>query len=198
MRITQFSALAAVVALASVGLGLSGCSTSASSTSGSTRMAKISQPSTAYPHAHKTLSRMVGKAPGIRKFLKNAYGYVVFPTVGEGAFIVGGAHGRGSAFRNNTKVANCTISKASVGWQAGGQTYSEVIFFKSKPQFDNFLSGNFAFDTGVKATAVKAGAAASVGYNDGVAVFSLPKGGLIASAAVGGQHFSCKMRNRHQ
>jgi lipid-binding SYLF domain-containing protein len=155
-------------------------------------MAKISQPGTAYPEAHKTMSRMVAKDSGMRKFLKNAYGYAVFPTIGEGAFIVGGSHGSGGAFRNNNKVASCTISKASIGAQVGGQAYSEVIFFKSKPVFNSFIAGKFGFDSGVKATAVKAGAAAGVSYNQGVAVFSLAKGGAIASAAVGGQHFSCK------
>jgi len=184
------TATATIIALA--GLGLAACATSAGSTSGSTPMAKISQPSTAYPEAHKTMSRMVAKDSGMRQFIKNAYGYAVFPTVAEGALIVGGAHGSGGAFRDNKKVASCSISKASIGIQAGGQAYSEVIFFKSKPAFDNFIAGRFAFDSGIKATAVKAGASAGVSYNQGVAVFSLPKGGLIASAAVGGQHFSCK------
>lgn len=184
------TATVGIIALA--GLGLAACATSTSSTSGTTPMARISQPGTAYPEAHETMSRMVAKDSGMRKFIKDAYGYAVFPTVAEGALIVGGAHGNGGAFRNDNKVASCSISKASIGAQVGGQAYSEVIFFKSKPAFDDFIAGRFAFDSGIKATAVKAGAAAAVSYNQGVAVFSLPKGGLIASAAVGGQHFSCE------
>src|SRR5690625_2782500 len=87
------TATATIIALA--GLGLAACATSAGSTSGSTPMAKISLPSTAYPEAHKTMSRMVAKDSGMRQFIKNAYGYAVFPTVAEGALIVGGAHGSG-------------------------------------------------------------------------------------------------------
>ncbi|MGH8274383.1 MAG: YSC84-related protein [Gammaproteobacteria bacterium] len=191
MKITGYSTLTAV-AIAVAGLGLGACTATTSTTSGQSPMAQVSQPSTAYPQAHQTMGRMVGADPSMRKFLKNAYGYAVFPTVSKGALIVGGTYGQGGAFRNGKMVAKCSIAKGSIGFQIGGKAYSEVIFFKSKPYFDKFVNGNFSFDTGVSAVAANAGAAANVSYNKGVAVFSLPKGGLIASASVGGQNFSCK------
>lgn len=190
MHITRYTAIAAPAA--AMILGLAACSATSSATSGSIAMARISQPSAAYPQAHKTMSRMVGVDPSMRSFLKNAYGYAVFPTVSKGALIVGGSYGEGGAFRGGKMVAKCSISKGSIGFQVGGEAYSEVIFFKSRPYFDQFVRGHFSFAAGVTAVAVTAGAAAGVSYSNGVAVFTLPKGGLIASAAVGGQNFSCQ------
>lgn len=195
MRSIRCSTLIAAAAVVAAG-GLAACTATTSATSGQSPMAKVSQPSTAYPQAHQTMGRMVGADPSMRKFLNKAYGYAVFPTVSKGALIIGGSYGKGGAFRNGKLVANCSIAKGSVGFQVGGKAYSEVIFFKSKPYFDKFVNGNFSFDTGVSAVAANAGAAANVGYNKGVAVFSLPKGGLIASASVGGQNFSCKPAQR--
>ncbi|HEX5313864.1 MAG TPA: YSC84-related protein, partial [Gammaproteobacteria bacterium] len=130
--------------------------------------------------------------PSLKRFIDNSYGYAVFPTVSSGAFIVGGSYGEGAAFHGSQMVAKCSISKGSIGAQVGGQAYSEVIFFQSKPYFDNFVNGNFTFSAEISAVALTAGAAANVAYNNGVAVFVLPKGGLMASAAVGGQKFSCQ------
>lgn len=176
-------------------LGLAACSTTstASATSGGGWNGKppAGAPQGNHPLAQETLARMVAKDPGIKRFLKDAYGYVVFPTVSQGAFIVGGSYGEGGAFQGGEMVARCSIAKGSVGFQIGGQAYSEVIFFKTRPYFDTFLAGDFTFNTGVSAVAVTAGATANVSYNEGVAVFTLPKGGLIASAAVGGQNFDC-------
>ncbi len=191
MRIPGSSTLTAA-AIVAAGFGLGACTATSSASSGQAPMAQISQPSTAYPQAHQTMARMVGADPGIRKFLDNAYGYAVFPTVSKGALIIGGSYGKGGAFRGGKLVANCSIAKGSIGFQIGGKAYSEVIFFKSRPYFEQFIGGNFTFGSGVSAVAANAGAAASVGYNKGVAVFTLVKGGLMAAAAVGGQNFECK------
>lgn len=151
----------------------------------------VNVPLDSYPGAHNTLQRMVAEDPTLKEFIHNSYGMAIFPTVSKGAFIVGGAYGEGWAFRGGEKVAECSITKGSIGFQIGGKAYSEVIFFKTRPYFDDFVNGNFSFTTGVSAVAVAAGAAANVTYSDGVAVFTLPKGGLMAAAAVGGQSFDC-------
>lgn len=192
-----FATAAAGVAM----IGLAACSTTATSsaTSGSNAWTgEKTEPSAQHPYplAHKTLSRMVEKDPGIKRFIKNSYGYAVFPTVSEGALIVGGSYGEGGAFHAGKRVARCSIAKGSIGFQIGGKAYSEVIFFKSRPYFDTFVNGDFSFTTGVSAVAVTTGAAANVSYSDGVAVFTLPKGGLIASAAVGGQSFDCQTASK--
>ncbi|HME37925.1 MAG TPA: lipid-binding SYLF domain-containing protein [Steroidobacteraceae bacterium] len=144
-------------------------------------------------------------------FFKKCYGYAVFPTVGEGGFIVGGARGKGRVFVHGKVVGDTTMTQVSVGFQAGGKAYSQIIFFQDKRALDEFTSGSFEFAAGVSAVAITAGASASAGttgassgasggkkdattsgddYQKGMAVFTIAKGGLMYTATVAGQKFS--------
>jgi lipid-binding SYLF domain-containing protein len=147
-------------------------------------------------------------------FFKNSYGYVVFPTVGKGGLGVGAAHGNGRAYAQGKYVGDVTMNQVSVGFQAGGQAFSQIIFIEDKRAFDEFSSGNFEFDATVQAVAITASATASAGsagsaagasagkkdattvgkYHKGLAVFTVAKGGLMYQAAVGGQKFKYKAR----
>lgn len=128
--------------------------------------------------------------PSIASFFDDAKGYAVFPTVAKGAVGVGGAYGKGELFANDVKVGNCSLSQATIGFQLGGQAYSEIIFFQSEVALENFKTGNFAFSAQASAVAVTAGASADADYESGVAVFTVEKGGLMYEASVGGQKFS--------
>ncbi len=143
-------------------------------------------------------------------FFKNSYGYAIFPTVGEGSFIVGAAHGDGRVYERGVLVGNTAVTQLSVGWQAGGEGYSEIIFFKDKRALDAFESGNFQFGAGVAVVAITAGASASAdttgtqasasggrndaavagAYRNGMVVFTIVKGGLQGGASVEGEKFS--------
>ena len=145
-------------------------------------------------------------------FFRHCYGYAVFPTVGEGAFIVGGAGGKGGVFIHGRQVGEATLAQVSVGFQAGGQAYSEIIFFEDKRAADEFESGHFEFGGDVGVVAITAAAQASAAtngqeagasggekdarttghYYKGMAVFTIAKGGLMYQAAVAGQKFSYK------
>ena len=143
-------------------------------------------------------------------FFRDSYGYAVFPTVGEGSFIVGAAHGDGRVYVHGVRVGKAAVTQLSVGWQAGGQAYSEIIFFKDQQALDAFESGNFQFGAGVSAVVITAGASASANtsgtqasasggqnnahvmgsYSNGMAVFTIVKGGLEGGASVEGEKFS--------
>jgi lipid-binding SYLF domain-containing protein len=143
-------------------------------------------------------------------FFNHSYGYAVFPTVGQGSFIVGAAHGDGRVYVHGVRVGTAAVTQLSVGFQAGGQAYSEIIFFKDQQALDAFESGNFQFGAGVSAVVITAGASASAGtsgtqasvsggqnnaqvagtYNNGVVVFTIVKGGLEGGVSVEGEKFS--------
>jgi lipid-binding SYLF domain-containing protein len=143
-------------------------------------------------------------------FFHRSYAYAVFPTVGEGALGVGGALGKGRVYVHGRLVGDTTMGQLSVGFQAGGKAYSQIIFFENKAALDEFESGTFEFAAGASAVAITAGANASVGtsgtsagasstenhvretgaYEKGMAVFTIAKGGLMYSAAIAGQKFS--------
>ncbi len=152
------------------------------------------------------------KAGESAKFFQTSYGYAVFPTVGKGGFVVGGAHGTGHVYARGKRVGSTSLTQLSVGLQAGGQAYSEIIFFEDKRAFDEFTGGNFELSAGVSAIAITSAASASAGtqgadasasggkndavtaggYYKGVAVFTIAKGGLMYEATVAGQKFSYK------
>ncbi|MGO9036376.1 MAG: YSC84-related protein [Steroidobacteraceae bacterium] len=143
-------------------------------------------------------------------FFGSSYGYAVFPTIGKGGLVVGAAHGTGHVYQKGRYVGSTSMTQLSVGFQLGGQAYSEIIFFEDQRAFNEFTSGSFTFSGDVSAVAITAGASASAGtggttagasggkkdattaggYQKGVAVFTIAKGGLMYQAAVAGQKFS--------
>jgi lipid-binding SYLF domain-containing protein len=148
-------------------------------------------------------------------YFGNCYGYAVFPTVGAGGLGVGGAYGRGHVYVHGAYVGDTTMGEVSVGFQAGGKAYSQIIFFEDKRSLEEFESGNFEFGADASVVAITAGvnvgagtvggvdAGASAGphdatthgrYHKGMAVFTVAKGGLMYEASVAGQKFSYKAR----
>jgi lipid-binding SYLF domain-containing protein len=127
--------------------------------------------------------------PEMSRFFDKAVGYAVFPTVKKGAVGVGGASGSGIVFEKGTAVGKASLTQVTIGAQIGGQTYSEVIFFETASALTDFKKGTLALAAQASAVAASAGASKDVKYQDGVAVFTHEKGGLMAEASVGGQKF---------
>src|ERR1700726_1426228 len=105
-------------------------------------------------------------------FFSRSYAYAVFPTVGSGALGVGGAYGKGRVYVHGVYTGNATMGQVSVGFQAGGKAYSQIIFFEDKRALDEFESGNFEFGADASVVAVTAGANATAGTNGGIAIAS--------------------------
>ena len=127
--------------------------------------------------------------PGMQAWFKEAYGYVVFPSVGKAGFGIGGARGKGLVYEQRKLVGKSTLTQVTIGLQFGGQAFSEVVFFKDKTAFDDFTRENFEFGAQVSAVALTTGASADLAYNGGVAIVTATKGGLMYEASVGGQKF---------
>ena len=145
-------------------------------------------------------------------FFGNSYGYAVFPTIGKAGLGIGGAHGEGRVYERGKYVGDTKMTQLSIGFQAGAEGFSEIIFFQDKRSFDEFTSGNFEFGANVGAvvitaaasgTATTGGSTASASggkkdattagqYDKGTAIFVISKGGLMYEASVSGQKFSYK------
>lgn len=123
-------------------------------------------------------------------YFDNAYGYVVFPSVGKGGYIVGGGTGEGRVYEQDNFIGHSRIINLTVGAQIGGQSYSEIIFFKDKASLDDFKAGSFEFAAQASAVFVTEGVSKDHQYDSGVAVFTMPKAGAMAEASIGGQKFS--------
>lgn len=128
--------------------------------------------------------------PGLKRFFDGSAGYAVFPNVAKGGLVVGGAGGRGFVFEKGKAVGRTTLSQVSVGAQVGGQAYYEIIFFETAQTLAEFKKGGWTMAAQVSAVALHSGASANAAYSDGVAVFTLSKGGAMVEASVGGQKFT--------
>jgi len=145
----------------------------------------------AIKEARDTIAAFKKADPGLsKKFFNPAVGYAVFPKVTKGAVGIGGAGGSGVLFEKGKPTGKVSLSQVTVGAQLGGQTYSEIIFFESAPALNDFKNGTLALAAQVSAVAAKAGASENAAYQNGVAVFTTGKGGLMFEASVGGQKFS--------
>jgi lipid-binding SYLF domain-containing protein len=145
------------------------------------------------------------------RFFNNCYGYAIFPNVGKAGFVIGGSYGEGKVYycSSGAHVGDAKVYKGNIGWQLGGQVFSQILFFEDQRAFDEFTNGNFEFSADASAVAITAGASASAstggssagisgGQNDaktvgdyykGVATFTVAKGGLMYEAAIGGQKY---------
>lgn len=151
------------------------------------------------------------ESPAVAKFFKNSYGYAVFPTIGKAGFIVGGSYGKGQVYRDGKVTGKTSVVEGSIGFQLGGEAFSQIIFFQDKRAYDEFTSGNFEFGATAQAVVITAGAQAKAGttgtsagasagpktgvqaeteYVKGMATFVQSKGGLMYEASIGGQKFT--------
>lgn len=140
--------------------------------------------------ANATLQDMTRRDPALGGVLQRSAGYAVFPQIGKGGFIAGGAHGRGVLYENGRPIGWVQLSQASLGALAGGQTFSQLIVFRDPRALNDIKDGQFTVGGDISAVALTAGAAAQANFINGAAVFILPRGGLMAEVAVNGQRIS--------
>jgi lipid-binding SYLF domain-containing protein len=146
------------------------------------------------PSLHEAVMETVDliklRDPSVAKWFENAHGYAVFPGIGAGGFILGGGYGTGEVFVGGSRIGTAKVTQLNIGATVGGQVTRQIIFFRDKLALDSFTRGGFEFDAAASAVAIKSGAAASANYNNGVAVFVMPKQGAMVQASLGTQRFT--------
>jgi lipid-binding SYLF domain-containing protein len=145
--------------------------------------------------AQEAKAAMLEKDPDMQRFFDSAAAYVIIPTVGKAGVGIGGARGKGLLYEGGNITGEVTLTQLTVGFQWGGQAYSEFIFFKDDLALEDFKRGNYELGAQVSAVAVTAGASADANYSGGVAIFTQAKGGLMYEASVGGQKFKVEMKD---
>lgn len=144
----------------------------------------------------------------VAELASEAYGLAVLPTIGKGGVGVGGAGGSGCVFAGGEQTGTVKMGQVTIGWQLGGQAFSQLILFKNADTYKEFTGGEFEFGAGASAVALTYGAQAEAGtkgaaasagdtkgqsaWKRGMAVFTLAKGGLMYEASIGGQKYNFK------
>jgi len=144
----------------------------------------------------------------VSEMLGESYGYAILPTIGKGGIGIGGAGGSGCVYAGGVHTGNTSMGQITIGFQLGGQAFSQIILFKNKDTYDGFTTGEFEFGAQASAVALTYGASAEAGtqgasssagetkgagaWKRGMAVFTLAKGGLMYEATIGGQKYKYK------
>lgn len=143
--------------------------------------------------AQQAKATALTKSSKMQSFFDDAKAYVIFPNVGKGGLIVGAASGHGAVYERGTLVGMASMKQVDVGAQIGGKAYSEIIFFKTDKALQEFMDSELKLSGKISAIALDESAPTfNLKYDDGIAVFTLPKEGLMADVSVGGQHFEYK------
>jgi lipid-binding SYLF domain-containing protein len=162
---------------------------------GATGVAKTNKKDTQLEQeATRAKQAMLEKDPGLQPLLDQSAGYIIFPKVKEGGFIVGGAGAKGIVFEHGQPVGEAKLSRVSLGAQVGGQKYSELVAIRDKATLDKTTKGDMDLGAQASAVVLKTGAATAHNFGEkGVAVIIDPIGGAMVSAAVKGQRIRTTM-----
>jgi lipid-binding SYLF domain-containing protein len=140
------------------------------------------------------MQQMRAEDPAVGEIVKRGYGYSMFPKVGKAGLGVGGAYGRGVVYEQGRHIGYSDLTQGSVGLQAGGQSFSELLVFENKSALDRFKEGKLDFAADASAVVLKSGVATNATFVNGVAVVVSPIGGAMLEAAIGGQQFTYQQK----
>lgn len=143
-------------------------------------------------NAQATLQQMTNKDPSLRPMLNTAAGYAVFPDVGKGGFIVGGAHGKGVLYEHGRRAGFVELTQGSIGAQIGAQSFAELVVLRTPYDVQRLKNNQFSLGANASAVALSAGAAGAADTASGVNVFVMPHGGVMAELSLSGQELSFK------
>jgi lipid-binding SYLF domain-containing protein len=179
MWITRLTAIGALM------IGIVACATAPKTESGRRDLEA---------RADATLESMKTRAPDLGPLLGSSYAYAVFPDIGKGGAVVGAAYGRGVLYEQGRMTGYVELNQGSIGAQLGGQSFSELIVFQDRYAVERLKAGTFELGANVSAVALTEGASASPSFTEGIAVFTVPLGGLMAELSVSGQKINYQPR----
>lgn len=139
--------------------------------------------------AQKAKKAFLHNNPKVSQLFDNAVGYVIFPNVGKGAYILGGAAGNGVVYHKGNLIGFAELRQVDIGLQIGGQAFRQAILFQTKTELDKFKEGNYKLSGNASAVIVEEGAAKGLEFRNGIAILTMPKAGAMVEVSVGGQKF---------
>ena len=130
---------------------------------------------------------------GGAEFLSKVKGYLVFPSVIKGGFILGAEYGEGALRVNGTTKHFYSMTSASLGYQAGVQEHSVLIAFVSEASLNNFIKSN-GWEAGVDGSVIVADWGGSkditsISYEKPIVAFIYGEEGLMLGVSIEGTKF---------
>ncbi len=141
----------------------------------------------------RAIKKFEKEVEGGAKFLSQVKGYLVFPSVIKGGFIVGGEYGEGALRINGTTKHFYSMTSASIGYQIGVQEHSVLIAFISEASLNNFIKSD-GWEAGVDGSITvsdwgKSKDITSISYEKPIIAFIYGAEGLMAGVSIEGTKF---------
>ncbi|MGF6599723.1 lipid-binding SYLF domain-containing protein [Paraburkholderia sp. GAS448] len=180
--------LKTTAALAFGSLSLTGCTTTGEqSSSAATNMSKRQAIDAS---VDGTISRLYTTVPGSRELMSKARGVLVFPSVIQAGFIVGGQYGEGALRVGGSTVGYYSTVSGSVGLTAGGQSKAIIFLFMTQDSLDKFRnSDGWSAGGDASVALVKVGANGVIDTTTATApvqAFVLTNAGLMGDLSLAG------------
>ena len=141
------------------------------------------------------LAKFRDRLPRTEPYFEQAYGYAVFPSVTRFGFGFGGAYGKGIVIEGDRAVGTTKYWQFTSGIQAGVRNFSMIIFFKDKQALEYYQSGKIQFMGQAGLAVGTVGVAGTPAYNDGVAVVTVTRLGLMGEFTYSGAKFTYKPKS---
>ena len=140
--------------------------------------------------AENALQSLYAKVPSAKTLGASAKAILVFPKVTKAGLGVGGQYGEGALLKGGKAVAYYSTAGASIGLQAGAQTYSYALFLMTDKAVQA-LDAASGFEVGVGPTVVvmdegKAKSMTTTTMKDDIYAFIFGQQGLMAGLGVQG------------
>jgi lipid-binding SYLF domain-containing protein len=142
--------------------------------------------------AADAITRFRDRIPRTEKYFEQAYGYAILPSVTRVGFGFGGAYGKGFVIEGDNAIGTTKFFQFTSGIQAGAKNFSMIVFFKDKEALENYQSGKLQFLGQAGLAFATVGVAGTPAFNDGVAMVTVTRLGLMGEFTISGARFSYK------
>ena len=142
--------------------------------------------------AQKAIGEIKERIPRSLTYFEEAYGYAVLSSVTRIGVGFGGAYGKGLVVEGNELIGTTGFWQFTSGIQAGIRNFSMIIFFKDKEALDYFKARKLQFLGQAGLAVATVGIAGTPAYNDGVAMITVTRLGLMGEFTISGAKFTYK------
>ena len=142
--------------------------------------------------AAQAIARIRENLPRTEQYFEQAYGFAIFPSVTRIGVGFGGAYGKGILIEGVSAIGTTKFWQFTSGIQAGAKNFSMIVFFKDKAALDYFKTGELQFMGQAGLAFATVGVAGTPAYNDGVALATLTRLGLMGEFTISGARYTYK------
>jgi len=142
--------------------------------------------------AQATIEKIKEKIPRSAMYFEEAYGYAILPSITRAAVGFGGAYGKGFVIEGDTLIGTTGFWQFTSGLQLGVNNFSMIVFFKDQEALEYFKKREMQFAGQAGLAIATFGVAGTPAYNEGVAIITMTRLGLLAEFSYGGIKFTYK------